>query len=69
MLSVGNARFLRNRNTGKATKVQDADTVVLDGLLVRLNGVDAPENGTKQVAHSATLAAEDLMVVYPYRPS
>ena len=31
---------------GKVTKVRDADTVVVKGVPIRLNGVDAPENGT-----------------------
>lgn len=28
--------------TGKVTKVRDADTVVVAGVPIRLNGVDAP---------------------------
>ncbi|MEP1201646.1 MULTISPECIES: thermonuclease family protein [Rhodobacterales] len=31
---------------GKVTKVRDADTVVVNGVPIRLNGIDAPENGT-----------------------
>lgn len=33
--------------SGKVTKVRDADTMVVKGVPIRLNGVDAPENGTK----------------------
>ncbi|AXI48796.1 nuclease [Sulfitobacter sp. SK012] len=32
---------------GKVTKVRDADTVVVKGIAIRLNGIDAPENGTR----------------------
>ena len=39
--------------SGKVTKVRDADTVVVRGVPVRLNGVDAPENGT-QAGNEAT---------------
>lgn len=41
--------------TGKVTKVRDADTIVVSGVAVRLNGVDAPENGT-QAGNEATAA-------------
>lgn len=41
--------------TGKITKVRDADTVVVKGVAIRLNGVDAPENGT-QAGNKATAA-------------
>ena len=41
--------------TGKVTKVRDADTVVVKGVPIRLNGVDAPENGT-QAGNQATAA-------------
>ena len=41
--------------TGKVTKVRDADTVVVRGVPIRLNGVDAPENGTK-AGNEATAA-------------
>lgn len=41
--------------TGKATKVRDADTVVVAGVPIRLNGVDAPENGTR-AGNEATAA-------------
>ena len=41
--------------SGKVTKVRDADTVVVKGVPVRLNGVDAPENGT-QAGNQATAA-------------
>ena len=41
--------------TGKVTKVRDADTVVVKGVPIRLNGVDAPENGT-QAGNEATAA-------------
>lgn len=41
--------------TGKSTKVRDADSVVVNGVPVRLNGVDAPENGTK-AGNAATAA-------------
>lgn len=33
--------------SGKVTKVRDADTVVVNGVPIRLNHVDAPENGTR----------------------
>ncbi len=33
--------------SGKVTKVRDADTVVVQGVPIRLNGIDAPENGTR----------------------
>ncbi|WP_299507297.1 thermonuclease family protein [uncultured Roseobacter sp.] len=33
--------------SGSVTKVRDADTIVVRGVPVRLNGVDAPENGTR----------------------
>ncbi|MEP2028890.1 MAG: hypothetical protein ABJI96_09330 [Paracoccaceae bacterium] len=32
--------------TGKVTKARDADTVVVKGLPIRLNGIDTPENDT-----------------------
>lgn len=32
---------------GKATRVRDADTIVVRGVPIRLNGVDAPENSTR----------------------
>ncbi len=41
--------------TGKVTKVRDADTVVVRGVPIRLNGVDAPENGTR-AGNEATAA-------------
>lgn len=41
--------------TGKVTKVRDADTVVVKGVPIRLNGVDAPKNGTK-AGNEATAA-------------
>lgn len=41
--------------TGKVTKVRDADTIVVRGVAIRLNGVDAPENGT-QAGNQATAA-------------
>ena len=41
--------------SGKVTKVRDADTVVVKGVPIRLNGVDAPENGTK-AGNEATAA-------------
>lgn len=41
--------------SGKVTKVRDADTIVVKGVPVRLNGVDAPENGTR--AGNETTAA------------
>lgn len=41
--------------TGKVTKVRDADTIVVNGIPIRLNGVDAPENGT-QAGNQATAA-------------
>jgi micrococcal nuclease len=41
--------------SGKATKVRDADTIVVKGVAIRLNGVDAPENGTK-AGNEATTA-------------
>ncbi len=41
--------------TGKVTKVRDADTIVVKGVPIRLNGVDAPENGTK-AGNEATAA-------------
>lgn len=41
--------------SGKITKVRDADTVVVKGFAVRLNGVDAPENAT-QAGKQATAA-------------
>ena len=33
--------------TGRVSKVRDADTVVVQGVPIRLNGVDAPENKTR----------------------
>ncbi|MEP2029390.1 MAG: thermonuclease family protein [Paracoccaceae bacterium] len=33
--------------SGKVTEVRDADTIVVNGVPIRLNGVDAPENGTQ----------------------
>lgn len=41
--------------TGKVTKVRDTDTIVVSGVALRLNGVDAPENGT-QAGNEATAA-------------
>lgn len=41
--------------SGKITKVRDADTVVVKGVAIRLNGVDAPENAT-QAGKQATAA-------------
>jgi micrococcal nuclease len=41
--------------SGKVTKVRDADTVVVQGVPIRLNGVDAPENGTR-AGNEATAA-------------
>ena len=41
--------------TGKVTKVRDADTVVVKGVPIRLNGVDAPENGSR-AGNEATAA-------------
>lgn len=41
--------------SGKVTKVRDADTVVVKGVPIRLNGVDAPENGTR-AGNEATAA-------------
>jgi endonuclease YncB( thermonuclease family) len=41
--------------SGKVTKVRDADTVVVNGVPIRLNGVDAPENGTR-AGNEATVA-------------
>ncbi len=41
--------------SGKVSKVRDADTVVVKGVPIRLNGVDAPENGT-QAGNEATAA-------------
>lgn len=41
--------------TGKVTKVRDADTVVVRGVPIRLQGVDAPENGTR-AGNAATAA-------------
>ncbi len=32
--------------SGKVAKVRDADTIVVRGFPIRLNYVDAPENGT-----------------------
>lgn len=43
--------------TGKVTKVRDADTIVVRGVAIRLNGVDAPENGT-QAGNQATAATK-----------
>lgn len=40
---------------GTATKVRDADTIVVRGVPIRLNGVDAPENGTR-AGNEATAA-------------
>ena len=40
---------------GKVTKVRDADTVVVKGVPIRLNGIDAPENGTR-AGNEATAA-------------
>lgn len=40
---------------GKVTKVRDADTIVVKGVAIRLNGIDAPENGT-QAGNQATAA-------------
>lgn len=41
--------------SGKVTKVRDADTIVERGIPVRLQGVDAPENGTR-AGNEATAA-------------
>jgi len=41
--------------SGKVTRVRDADTVVVKGVPIRLNGVDAPENGTR-AGNEATAA-------------
>lgn len=41
--------------SGKVTKVRDADTIVVRGVPIRLNGVDAPENGTR-AGNEATAA-------------
>ena len=42
--------------TGKITRIRDADTIEVNGVAVRLNGVDAPELGT-----SAGRAGRDWM--------
>ncbi len=46
--------------SGKVTKVRDADTIVVDGIPIRLNGVDAPEIGT-QAGNEATTAMKRFL--------
>lgn len=46
--------------SGSVTKVRDADTVVVQGVPIRLNGVDAPENGTR-AGNKATAAMKQLV--------
>ncbi|MEM8773362.1 MAG: hypothetical protein AAGD92_17120 [Pseudomonadota bacterium] len=45
-MAAATVAFAEQTVTGKVTKVRDADTVVVNGVPIRLNGVDAPENGS-----------------------
>ncbi len=45
-LTIAAALFATTATAG-GLKVRDADTIVVDGTPVRLNGVDAPELGTR----------------------
>lgn len=54
-LCVAGAASAQQAVVGKVTKVRDADTVVVNGVPIRLNGVDAPENGTR-AGNAATAA-------------
>lgn len=46
--------------SGKATRVRDADTVIVGGVPVRLQGIDAPENGTR-AGNEATAAMKRFL--------
>src|SRR6056297_1091419 len=52
LVSIANAA---QTVSGKVTKIRDADTIVVKGIPIRLDGVDAPENGT--IAGNAATAA------------
>ena len=54
-ISMASVAVAAQTVSGKVTKVRDADTVVVSGVPIRLNGVDAPENGTR-AGNEATAA-------------
>ena len=54
-LCVAGAASAQQAVVGKVTKVRAADTVVVNGVPIRFNGVDAPENGTR-AGNAATAA-------------
>ena len=54
-LCVAGAASAQQAVVGKVTKVRAADTVVVNGVPIRLNGVDAPEHGTS-AGNAATAA-------------
>ena len=46
------------------TKVRDIDTVVFKGVPIHLNGVDAPQNGTR-AGNQATAAMKRIYAANP----
>ena len=46
--------------TGTITKVRDGDTIVVDGIPIRLSGLDCPEKGTKNGDYATQLAKQFL---------
>ncbi|MEP3848021.1 MAG: thermonuclease family protein [Paracoccaceae bacterium] len=60
MFSFASMALAEQTVTGKVTKVRDADTVVVAGVPIRLNGVDAPENGTR-AGNEATTAMKRFL--------
>lgn len=47
LVSAASASQARSTVEGRVTQVRDGDTIVVAGVPIRLNGVDAPELGTR----------------------
>ena len=46
--------------TGKITHVRDGDTIVIDGIPIRLSALDCPEKGTQNGDYATQLAKQFL---------
>ena len=46
--------------TGTVTKVRDGDTIVVDGIPIRLSALDCPEKGTQNGDYATQLAKQFL---------
>ena len=46
--------------TGTVTKVRDGDTIVVDGIPIRLSALDCPEKGTQNGDYATLLAKQFL---------